>query len=78
LWCQPQNLDLFDGNAFSQIPRFVNITSTKSSETIYKDGKIDGLVIYWYINGQKYRELTYKDDELISEKKWNEDGSIKE
>jgi len=26
----------------------------------------------------KYRELTYKDDELISEKKWNEDGSIKE
>ena len=50
----------------------------KSSETIYKDGKIDGLVIYWYINGQKYRELTYKDDELISEKKWNEDGSIKE
>ena len=29
------------------------------------------------IDGQKYRELTYNNNKLISEKKWNEDGSVK-
>ena len=48
------------------------------SEQNLKDGIQIGLSTGWYENGQKYRELTYKDDELISEKKWNEDGSIKE
>jgi len=38
----------------------------------------DGLYTNWYENGQKRDELTYKDGELISEKYWNEDGSVKE
>ena len=38
----------------------------------------DGLYTNWYKNGQKRDELTYKDGELISEKYWNEDGSVKE
>jgi len=37
----------------------------------------DGLYTNWYENGQKRDELTYKDGELISEKYWNEDGSVK-
>jgi len=50
----------------------------KESESIYKDGKQDGLEPHWYENGQMQSEETYKDGEWISEKKWNEDGSVKE
>jgi len=38
----------------------------------------DGLYTNWYENGQKESEGTYEDGELISEKYWNEDGSVKE
>ena len=44
----------------------------------YKDGKEDGLHTNWHSNGKKRYEKTYKDGELISEKRWNEDGSLKE
>jgi len=37
----------------------------------------DGLYTNWYENGQKRFEGTYEDGELISEKYWNEDGSVK-
>mgnify|MGYP001242708587 CR=1 FL=1 len=50
----------------------------KSTERNYKNGKVEGLEYYWFESGQKYRELTYKNNELISEKEWNEDGSVKE
>ena len=50
----------------------------KQSEKTYKDGKEDGLLTYWYENGKKSDEETFKDGELISEKHWNEDGSVKE
>ena len=38
----------------------------------------DGKVTDWFDNGQKSSESIYKDDELISKKEWNEDGSVKE
>ncbi len=48
-------------------------------ESILEDGK---MITYkdfvWYENGQKNSEETYKDGEEISEKRWNEDGSVKE
>ena len=50
----------------------------KRDELTYKDGKFDGLYTNWYENGQKRFEGTYKDGELISEKYWNEEGSVKE
>ena len=50
----------------------------KGYEGTYKDGELDGLSTTWYENGQKNFEVNYKDGELISEKEWNEDGSIKE
>ena len=50
----------------------------KSGEGTFKDGKEDGLVTGWYDTGEKKWEVTYKDGELISKKKWNEDGSRKE
>ena len=40
--------------------------------------KRDGLYTNWYENGQKRFEGNYEDGELISEKYWNEDGSVKE
>ena len=50
----------------------------KESEGTYKNGKLDGLNTMWYENGQKWYEGTFKDGKKISEKQWNEDGSIKE
>ena len=32
----------------------------------------------YYENGQKAAEATFKDGKLISENRWNEDGSVKE
>ena len=51
----------------------------KSEECYYKGFKnFEGLRTRWYWNGQKKSEENYIDGELISSKKWNEDGSIKE
>jgi antitoxin component YwqK of YwqJK toxin-antitoxin module len=50
----------------------------KKSEGTYKDSKRYGLFQSWYENGQKSSERTFKDGELISEKIWNQDGSVKE
>jgi antitoxin component YwqK of YwqJK toxin-antitoxin module len=43
-----------------------------------KDGKFDGDLTKWYKNGQISYIGTYKDGKIISEKQWNEDGSVKE
>ena len=50
----------------------------KKREGTYKDGKLNGLWTRWYENGQKYYVRTYKDGKLISSKRWNRDGSVKE
>ena len=50
----------------------------KKEEVTYKDGEPDGLYTVWWKNGQKKSEVTFKDGKLISEKEWNEDGSVKE
>ena len=46
----------------------------------YKDGERDGLWTWWWewTGDEKKFEKTYKDGKLISEKEWNEDGSVKE
>ena len=49
-----------------------------SFEGTFNDGKENGLVTEWYENGQKESEEIFKDGEFISEKIWNEDGSVKE
>ena len=50
----------------------------KESEETFKDGKRDGLGTWWYENGQKIEEVIFKDGEMISGKKWNKDGTVKE
>jgi len=50
----------------------------KSEERTYKNGIKEGLWIKWYDNGQKGIEYNYKYGKLISSKRWNEDGSMKE
>ena len=50
----------------------------KKHDGKYKGGKEDGLHTLWYENGQKKSEGTFKGGETISEKEWNEDGSVKE
>ena len=49
----------------------------KDREVHYKDGKENGLYTTWYENGKKKWEGNYKDGEMISSKRWNEDGSVK-
>lgn len=48
----------------------------KRSYGTYKVGNKDSKWTYWYKNGQKMDEETFKDGHLISEKKWNKDGSL--
>ena len=50
----------------------------KETEIVWKGDKVHGYHKEWYDNGQKNGEGNYKDGELISEKEWNEDGSVKE
>ena len=46
----------------------------KLRETNYKDGKKDGLSVYWHENGHKWLEENYKDHEVVSMKLWNSKG----
>ena len=39
---------------------------------------MDGLATEWYENGQNKSEEDYRDGELISKKRWNSYGSVKE
>jgi antitoxin component YwqK of YwqJK toxin-antitoxin module len=46
------------------------------SDLWYFNGKpFTGVAVEKNPNGQKHEEITYKDGEKISEKKWDEDGS---
>ena len=42
----------------------------------FKDGKRDGLWTDYYKSGQVWMKKTFKNGKLISEKYWNEDGSV--
>jgi len=42
----------------------------------FKDGKRDGLWTDYHKSGQVWMKQTYKSGKLISEKYWNEDGSV--
>jgi antitoxin component YwqK of YwqJK toxin-antitoxin module len=50
----------------------------KKLEGTFKDGKLNGLSTTWYGDGQKKSEIHYKDGKIISQKEWNEDGSVME
>ena len=45
-------------------------------EGTYKNEKKDGLWTYWWEDGRKYCEETYKDGEVISEKSWDCYGNV--
>ena len=47
-------------------------------EGTLKNKKEDGLWTYWHTNGQKKREVIYKDGKRYSYKTWNRDGSVME
>ena len=48
----------------------------KELEINYKNGKQDGLEVWWHDNGKKKHEYTYKDGKLVegSYKFWNSKG----
>ena len=50
----------------------------KKVEGTLKNKKEDGLWTYWHTNGQKKREVIYKDGKRFSYKTWNRDSSVKE
>ena len=56
-----------DGNSKLAIP-------TERKEGFKKDGKRQGLITEFHSNGQKWSEVTYKDDEQVSAKYWNSKG----
>ena len=52
------------------------VTSTSTDRKVKEDGSTTHTT--WYRNGKKQSEETYKDGKIISEKEWNEDGSVME
>jgi hypothetical protein len=58
----------------------LDVFLTKFSEMDQDTEKelIEGFEYYFHQSGQKYRELNYSNNKLISSKEWNEDGSEKE
>ncbi len=48
----------------------------KQDEGTYKDGKEDGKWTRWHRNGQKEKEVTFKDGKLIDFKEWDENGNV--
>ena len=50
----------------------------KSLKELSRMEKKDGLFTWWYENGKKEYEGTYRDGIKISVEEWNEDGSVKE
>ena len=50
----------------------------EQEQNVNKDELPHGLWTFWYENGQKEFEGTYKNGSLISSKEWNEDGSVKQ
>ena len=72
-----EELTLKDGKLVGKWTRWYE-NGQKRQEGTFKDGEKDGKWTRWYENGQKKDEGTYKDGELISTKRWNEDGSVKE
>jgi len=69
---------LEDGKMITYKDIYWSENGQKMKEGTYKDGERDGLWTYWSENGQKMRERIYKDDKIISEREWNQDGSMKE
>ena len=66
----PETKELYSGDVFK------NYLGGKTEyEGSYKDGKRDGLWTWWYENGQKMYEKTFKDGYKISEECWDEDGN---
>ncbi len=49
----------------------------KKTSINYTNDKKNGLYEEWYSNNNKYKEITYKDNLVQSEKYWNEDGTIR-
>ena len=71
---------LFVGCA-SQTKKVTSYYKTEqiAEQGIYKNGKRDGKWIYYYENGQKWKEVDYKRGiEIGIEKEWYEIGQIKE
>ena len=53
-------------------------TGQKQYAGTWDDGKELGLHIGWYENGKKEIEGVFKNGKIISLKRWNRDGSVKE
>ncbi len=47
----------------------------KVKEGTYINGKAEGLICFWYESGKKERETFYRNDSIISEKEWWENGN---
>ena len=65
----------FKNGEYDGLVRHWNENGQLFYEGNYKNGEENGLFRDWRENGQLIFERVYKDDELISEKCWNEDGT---
>jgi len=48
----------------------------KMAEANYVKGNLHGTTTSWYENGQKKEESNYKGGEVLSQKEWDENGTL--
>ena len=65
--------NLLNGKKEGRWKSYFHSTGKKKYDLNFRDGKEDGLQTWWYENGQKAREETYKDGELIESNRWDEE-----
>ena len=65
----PDTKELYSGDVFKKY-----LGGKTEYEGSYKDGKEDGKWTYWYENGQKKSEITYKDGKRELYTEWHENG----
>ena len=68
------DLTYFEGKPLTGVALSRFNTGRKWMEATYKDGMADGLLTWWYENGQKREESTFKDGKCVTGTAWKQNG----
>ena len=75
LYCDYGDIGVFVEGKPDGLVRLWHENGQLEDEVTYKNGKKDGLERIWHENGQLGWEVTFKDDELISERCFDENAN---
>jgi len=71
LWFQRGEKEPFTGTVVGMYK-----SGQKESEKQFKEGRLEGLEVHWYENGEKRWEIVHKDGAVVDRKAWSPDGEL--